>query len=239
MNTIRKLGIKKIVFLSIFGLVALAYIASPLVALAACPGAANNQGGNQGNVLRLAARGGPRRKNKNNNNNDNNNNNNNDNNNNNVKKIKKVKKGNNNNNNNDNNNDNNNNNNDNNKGQTLLRSKIANSTLLIGNSRILAGSIESLQLVDTKDQPITLAQYQNDIRTAGNKKIDVRAELLLQNNQPGVFTQGLFGTTDSGGQQISEVTVKANGQITLLAESNITDASVDNQTITIPLQVPN
>ncbi len=229
MNTswIQKLGIKKIVFLSIFGLVALAYIASPLVALAACPGAANNQG----NVTKRAARGAAKGKGNNNNNNNNNGGNNN------GKKGKKAKNNNNNNGNNNNNNDNNNGNN--NQGNTLLRSKLVNSTLLIGNSRILAGSIEFLQLVNTNDQPITLKEFRNDITNAGNQKIVVNVEILLQNNQPGVFTQGLFDTRDSGGQQISEVTVKANGQITLLAESNITDTPVDNQTITIPLQVPN
>lgn len=234
MNTswIQKLGIKKIVFLSIFGLVALAYIASPLVALAACPGAANNQG----NVTKRAARGAAKGKGNNNNNNNNNGGNNN------GKKGKKAKNNNNNNGNNNNNNDNNNNDNNNgnnNQGNTLLRSKLVNSTLLIGNSRILAGSIEFLQLVNTNDQPITLKEFRNDITNAGNQKIVVNVEILLQNNQPGVFTQGLFDTRDSGGQQISEVTVKANGQITLLAESNITDTPVDNQTITIPLQVPN
>ncbi len=174
LSRIRKLAVKQIVFLAIFGLVALAYIASPLIALAVSPNANNN------NHQQNAQRRGIKSVDDSNNSSDSNNNNNcnceeDDNDHNNCKCCKNDD---------DHNNCNNNNNgNNNNQGNTDRRSSQIDAGIFVINGQsIQKRSIAFLQIVDNTQKPLTPSQYQNLLTFAarpGTSPLPVRVEFVF------------------------------------------------------------
>ncbi len=239
---IRELGIKKVVFLSIFGLVALAYIATPLIALA-CPGA--NNGGGQASSS-----------DNNNNNNNNNGNNNNGNNNNNN--------GNNNGNNNNNNGNNNGNNNNNNGNNTTKRSARrqsaqANSgiSLTINSQNFLVNRIACVRILNfSTKQPITFKDFQalSQYAQTQGKSFQVQTQLVSQsqsqvcNNQPinqkfqplatSLATFSIQNPTGNLSQSFGILTIKTdNQQTTIIGDPTLPKLSVVSPTsINIPLR---
>ena len=243
-SKIRKLGIKKIIFLSLFGLIALAYTATPLIALA-CPGANNNgdNGGNNNNAGSDAA---------NNNGNNGNNGNNKGNNN-----------GKNNNGNNNANNNNGNNNNNNNQGQvTKRRSRNAARinpaiVLTVNGTNFPANRIACMQILsNTTQQPIAFKDFETLTQSAQTKgqALQVQAQFIGQNQsqvcksqsgnqvvQPLATTQqATFSVNPSSNssQQIGEITIKTdNQQITLVADPTVSKLSFASPSLVkVPLR---
>ncbi len=236
-STTKKLGVKRIVFLCLFGILTLAYMATPLVVYA-CPGANNNNN------------------NDNNNNNNDNNNNNNDNNNNN-----------NNNANNNNNNANNNANNSQStrrSSRTARSAKAVPNILLTFKSQnvsqsVAANRIACVQILYFNTQkPITFSSFQGLAQQAKTQSnIQVQTRLIgtdqsqvcntpsdNQNNtlsdnqsiQPLANSLAQF-TPSNQPQLVGKLTLKTDNNITIIADPTIQSVSVVNPTsIKVPLR---
>ena len=239
---IRELGIRKIVFLSIFGLVALAYLATPLMALA-CPGAGdgggNNNAGNNNAGNNNAGNNNDGNNNGNNNNNNNNNNGNNDNNN--AGANKGVA---------------NNGNNTTKRARRQAAKVDSGISLTINSQNFSSNRIACVRILNfiTK-QPITFSEFQalSQLAQTQGKTFQVQAQLIGQNQsqvcngqpknqkvQPLATSLGTFSinTTSNSSQSFGELTIKTDNQlVTMTSDPTISKSNVINPTsIKIPLR---